>query len=87
MSEPDEVERVKHLCPKCRSEWISPAHTRCEACGMVRSQYSQGLQQGDIDGHLRGQREATERAAKDLKWAHDKIKELRAAIRRGEDGK
>ncbi len=41
-------ERVRHLCP-CGSEWISQNHTRCEGCGKLRTDYSQGLHQGYLD--------------------------------------
>ena len=43
---------VEFLCevPTCRSKWLTPSHTRCEACGNLRGQYSKGLHQGYIDG-------------------------------------
>ena len=93
MSEPDEVARVRHLCVKCKAEWPSPACTRCEACGLIRSQYSKGLHQGDIDGHARGKREERERAAETAEavWLHNcgapnLAALIAAAIRHGEDG-
>ncbi len=42
------VNETKHLCV-CGAAWASPAHTRCEACGRPRHDYSVGLHQAYVD--------------------------------------
>ncbi len=53
-------ERTKHLC-QCGSEWLSVNHTRCELCGLMRTGYSIGYQQGHIDATAAAKVEAYER--------------------------
>ena len=43
------AEAAGFLC-QCGSDWACPAHTRCEGCGRIRTQYSIGEQAGFLAG-------------------------------------
>ncbi len=49
-------EKTRFLC-NCGAEWVSPGHTRCEACGLTRTEYSVGYQAGWAGAWKRGRKQ------------------------------